>query len=199
MPLVTAKIGFSAPDTFDLDVLIRENVDAIEEGFGTVAEFRRLVLAGDPVHLGGGAAPLVTIILTPGAAPSAPVPVAAPSAAGTSSLQTIYKSFHAPTFAPEVTHDGPIPSDVADRHAAGLQQLKALTPAIVIAAGRRAIAFHKSKQAEIAAEIAARTARNGNEVLNDEARRLLAHHFTQIEGIAAQLAALEAPQKQAAE
>jgi hypothetical protein len=68
----------------------------------------------------------------------------------------------------------------------------------VIAAAKSTLEWHRSKEIEVAAELADRRATGGNPVLIDEAARALAHHRAEQERIAGELAAMAAD-RQAAE
>jgi hypothetical protein len=61
----------------------------------------------------------------------------------------------------------------------------------VTAAAKSVLAWHRAKELEVAAELAARRAAGGNPVLIDDAARTLAHHRAEQERIAEELTALQ--------
>lgn len=65
------------------------------------------------------------------------------------------------------------------------------TIADVLSAANAALAWHREKEIEVAAELARRRAGGGNPALVDDAARTLAHHRAERERIAAELAALQ--------
>lgn len=90
-------------------------------------------------------------------------------------LQAFHDSLFAPRFrALETYGEAPLPPpSVAD----------------VVAAANKALAWHRSKEVEVAAELAERRAANGNPILIDDAARALAYHRAERERISSELAA----------
>ncbi|MGE3332741.1 MAG: hypothetical protein AB7I36_03790 [Rhodospirillaceae bacterium] len=61
----------------------------------------------------------------------------------------------------------------------------------VVTAAKAALAWHRGKEIEVAAELDRRRAGGGNPALIDETARTLAHHRSEQERIGAELAALQ--------
>ncbi len=93
-------------------------------------------------------------------------------------LKALHDSLFAPQFRALETYGAapPPPPSLAD----------------VIAAAKSTLEWHRSKEIEVAAELADRRAAGGNPVLIDEAARTLAYHRAERERIAGELAALAA-------
>jgi hypothetical protein len=92
-------------------------------------------------------------------------------------LQALHDSLFAPQFRALETYGQPPPPppSVAD----------------VINAAKAALAWHQDKEIEVAAELAQRRADGGIPALIDDAARTLAHHRSERERIAAELAAFQ--------
>ncbi|MGE3336055.1 MAG: hypothetical protein AB7I36_20655 [Rhodospirillaceae bacterium] len=88
-------------------------------------------------------------------------------------LKALHDSLFAPAFRTLETYGDPAPP--------------APTLADVIAAARSALLWHRAKEIEVAAALAQRRAANSNPALIDETARVLAHHRSEQERIAAEM------------
>jgi hypothetical protein len=116
--------------------------------------------------------------------PKSATPAAYTAGAHLQTLAGLHESLFAPQFRALETYGQPPPPppSLAD----------------VITAARAALAWHRDKETDVAADLAARRRRGGNSVLMDEAARLLAYHRAEHARIAHDLEALEATEPAAA-